>query len=137
MEQPLSIANFQREYILFLKKELKPANITELCWQIRPYVVLYQIGFTGTALSFSDRDMIPFSEVIDFWIKRGMLVILLKNGTLCLLSDTTNKIRYIRIGDPEYYAKTGVIRPRWLTVFDNIQLFWWETKEYINKALLS
>ena len=53
MELPLSISNLQEQWLLSFLKKLDPANITELFWQLRPYVVLHHVEFKESSFSFS------------------------------------------------------------------------------------
>ena len=52
MELPLSISNLQEQWLLSFLKKLDPANITELFWQLRPYVVLHHVEFKESSFLF-------------------------------------------------------------------------------------
>lgn len=136
MEQPLFIGGLQKQFVLYQQKEHKPTNIAELCWQIRPYVVLHQIRITDSAFIFAAGAPIHYADVISFAKKNGALKILLKNGRLCLLSGSNPSRWCIRVCDPEEYARTGRMQPWWRTCASYIKLFWWNTKEFVNRKIL-
>jgi hypothetical protein len=59
MELPLSISNLQEQWLLSFLKKLDPANITELFWQLRPYVVLHHVEFKESSFAYKIQDHKP------------------------------------------------------------------------------
>ena len=84
MELPLSISNLQEQWLLSFLKKLDPANITELFWQLRPYVVLHHVEFKESSFSFSSVGIINFVDIVGFVRKNDTLGILLRNGCFYL-----------------------------------------------------
>ena len=72
--------------MLSFLKELDPANITELFWQLRPYVVLHHVEFKESSFSFSSVGIINFVDIVGFVRKNDTLGILLRNGCFYLFS---------------------------------------------------
>ena len=66
MELPLSISNLQEQWLLSFLKKLDPANITELFWQLRPYVVLHHVEFKESSFSFLSVGSINFVDIVGF-----------------------------------------------------------------------
>ena len=73
MELPLSISNLQEQWLLSFLKKLDPANITELFWQLRPYVVLHHVEFKESSFSFSSVGIINFVDIVGFVRKNDTL----------------------------------------------------------------
>ena len=93
MELPLSISNLQEQWLLSFLKKLDPANITELFWQLRPYVVLHHVEFKESSFSFSSVGIINFVDIVGFVRKNDTLGILLRNGCFYLFSAVRKKFR--------------------------------------------
>ena len=107
MELPLSISNLQEQWLLSFLKKLDPANITELFWQLRPYVVLHHVEFKESSFSFSSVGIINFVDIVGFVRKNDTLGILLRNGCFYLFSAVSRDRQCILVCDPEFYKQTG------------------------------
>ncbi|MFQ8829552.1 MAG: hypothetical protein ACLR80_08245 [Parabacteroides merdae] len=107
MELPLSISNLQEQWLLSFLKKLDPANITELFWQLRPYVVLHHVEFKESSFSFSSVGIINFVDIVGFVRKNDTLGILLRNGCFYLFSAVSMDRQCILVCDPEFYKQTG------------------------------
>ena len=107
MELPLSISNLQEQWLLSFLKKLDPANITELFWQLRPYVVLHHVEFKEASFSFSSVGIINFVDIVGFVRKNDTLGILLRNGCFYLFSAVSMDRQCILVCDPEFYKQTG------------------------------
>ena len=102
MELPLSISNLQEQWLLSFLKKLDPANITELFWQLRPYVVLHHVEFKESSFSFSSVGIINFVDIVGFVRKNDTLGILLRNGCFYLFSAVSRDRQCILVCDPEF-----------------------------------
>ena len=100
MELPLSISNLQEQWLLSFLKKLDPANITELFWQLRPYVVLHHVEFKESSFSFSSVGIINFVDIVGFVRKNDTLGILLRNGCFYLFSAVSRDRQCILVCDP-------------------------------------
>lgn len=105
MELPLSISNLQEQWLLSFLKKLDPANITELFWQLRPYVVLHHVEFKESSFSFSSVGIINFVDIVGFVRKNDTLGILLRNGCFYLFSAVSMDRQCILVCDPEFLSK--------------------------------
>ncbi|RHO72983.1 hypothetical protein DW083_08165 [Parabacteroides sp. AF48-14] len=135
MELPLSIACLQEQWVQFLLKKLEPANITELFWQLRPYVVLHHVEFQESSFSFSIFGAVNFSDIISFIRKDGTLGILLKNGRFYLFSDSSMDRQCILVCDPDFYEQEGKALSAWSNFVGKCQLLWWKIKEYLRRNI--
>lgn len=136
MELPLSITALQSLFVLHFLKKLEPASITELCWQMRPYIVLHQVRLTDSAFQFSSGLSIDYSDVIAFAVKQGTLKILCGNGCLYLLSGSCSKHIGVQICSPELYKESGKMQSAKDNLKGSIRLSWWYIKESMSKKLL-
>ena len=118
MELPLSISNLQEQWLLSFLKKLDPANITELFWQLRPYVVLHHVEFK-----------------VGFVRKNDTLGILLRNGCFYLFSAVSMDRQCILVCDPEFYKQTGRRLGGWSLFVAKRQLLWWKIKEYLHRNI--
>ena len=109
MELPLSISNLQEQWLLSFLKKLDPANITELFWQLRPYVVLHHVEFKESSFSFSSVGIFNFVDIMD---------------RQCIL-----------VCDPEFYKQTGRRLGGWSLFVAKRQLLWWKIKEYLHRNI--
>ena len=132
MELPLSISNLQEQWLLSFLKKLDPANITELFWQLRPYVVLHHVEFKESSFSFSSVGIINFVDIVGFVRKNDTLGILLRNGCFYLFSAVSMDRQCILVCDPEFYKQTGRRLGGWSLFVAKRQLLWWKIKEYGN-----
>ena len=135
MELPLSIACLQEQWVQFLLKKLEPANITELFWQLRPYVVLHHVEFQESSFSFSIFGAVNFSDFISFIRKVGSLGILLKIGRFYLFSDSSMDRQCILVCDPDFYEREGKVLSAWSNFVGKCQLLWWKIKEYLRRNI--
>ena len=135
MELPLSISNLQEQWLLSFLKKLDPANITELFWQLRPYVVLHHVEFKESSFSFSSVGIINFVDIVGFVRKNDTLGILLRNGCFYLLSAVSMDRQCILVCDPEFYKQTGRRLGGWSLFVAKRQLLWWKIKEYLHRNI--
>lgn len=136
MELPLSVNGLQKIYVRYFGQNLDPVNITELCWQVRSYVVLHHIKLTESSFLFSSGNVINFSDVIAFSKQRGILMIVLKTGFICLFSGDSSKKQCVQVCNPDLYTQTGHMLPKGRGIIGNLQLFRWKIKEYTAKEIL-
>ncbi|MEY8486304.1 hypothetical protein [uncultured Parabacteroides sp.] len=136
MELPLSISNLQEQWLLSFLEKLDPVNITELFWQLRPYVVLHHVEFKESSFSFSSVGIISFADIAAFVLLKDALGILLKNGRFCLFSASSMDQQCISVCDPEFYKRTGKLLPGWSLFVAKRQLLWWKIKEYLRRNIL-
>lgn len=136
MELPLSIACLQEQWLQSFLEKLEPANITELFWQLRPYVVLHHVEFQESSFSFSSFGAVNFSDIIGFIRKDGSLGILLKNGWFYLFSDSSTDQQCLLICNPEFYKQKGKVLSFWSDFIVKLQLLWWKIKEYLRRNIL-
>ena len=135
MELPLSISSLQEQWLLSFLKELDPANITELFWQLRPYVVLHHVEFKESSFSFSSVGIINFVDIVGFVRKNDTLGILLRNGCFYLFSAASMDRQCILVCDPEFYKQTGRMLGGWSLFVAKRQLLWWKIKEYLHRYI--
>lgn len=136
MDLPLSIGSLQKQWLLSFWEKLEPVNITELFWQLRPYVVLHHVEFKESAFSFAALGSVDFTEIVSFVRKRETLGILLRNGRFYLFSDSSLDQQCILVCNPELYKQKGKVLSGWSTVVGSLQLLWWKIKEYLRRNLL-
>ena len=136
MELPLSISNLQEQWLLSLLEKLDPVNITELFWQLRPYVVLHHVEFKESSFSFSSVGIINFTDIAGFVLLRNALGILLRDGRFCLFSASSMDRQCISVCNPEFYKKTGRMLSGWSLFVAKRQLLWWKIKEYLRRNIL-
>ena len=136
MELPLSVNGLQKLFVRYFRKNLDPVSITELCWQVRSYVVLHQIKLTESSFLFSSGNLINFSDVIAFSRQRGILMIVLKSGVICLFSGDSPMRQCVQVCNPDLYVQTGQMLPKGRSVFKNLQLLRWKIKECTSKEIL-
>ena len=134
-ELPLSISNLQEQWLLSFLKKLDPANITELFWQLRPYVVLHHVEFKESSFSFSSVGIINFVDIVGFVRKNDTLGILLRNGCFYLFSAVSMDRQCILVCDPEFYKQTGRRLGGWSLFVAKRQLLWWKIKEYLHRNI--
>lgn len=135
MELPLSISSLQEQWLLSFLKKLDPANITELFWQLRPYVVLHHVEFKESSFSFSSVGIINFVDIVGFVRKNDTLGILLRNGCFYLFSAVSRDRQCILVCDPEFYKQTGRMLGGWSLFVAKRQLLWWKIKEYLHRNI--
>lgn len=136
MDLSLSIESLQKQWSLSFLKKLEPVNITELFWQLRPYVVLHHVEFKESSFSFSTFGSVDFNEIVSFVRKRGTLGILLRNGCFYLFSDSSVDQQCILVCNPELYKQKGKVLSGWSTLVGSLQLLWWKIKEYLRRNIL-
>lgn len=136
MELPLSISNLQEQWLLSFLKKLDSANITELFWQLRPYVVLHHVEFKESSFSFSSVGSINFVDIVGFVREEDTLGILLKNGRFYLFSAASMDRQCISVCDPEFYKQTGRMLCAGAFFVAKWQLLWWKIKEYLRRNIL-
>lgn len=136
MELPLSISNLQEQWLLSLLEKLDPVNITELFWQLRPYVVLHHVEFKESSFSFSSVGIINFTDIAGFVLLRNALGILLRDGRFCLFSASSMDRQCISVCNLEFYKKTGRTLSGWSLFVAKWQLLWWKIKEYLRRNIL-
>ena len=136
MELPLSISNLQEQWLLSLLEKLDPVNITELFWQLRPYVVLHHVEFKESSFSFSSVGIINFTDIVGFVRGKGTLGILLRDGRFCLFSASSMDRQCISVCNLEFYKKTGRMLSGWSLFVAKWQLLWWKIKEYLRRNIL-
>ena len=136
MELPLSISNLQEQWLLSFLKKLDPANITELFWQLRPYVVLHHVEFKESSFSFSSVGIINFVDIVGFVRKNDTLGILLRNGCFYLFSAVSMDRQCILVCDPEFYKQTGRRLGGWSLFVAKRQLLWWKIKECLHRNII-
>lgn len=136
MEQPLSVANLQKEYVHYLSNKFEPVDVVELSWQMRPYVVLHRVRITDSAFFFSAGIPILFSDISRFYVRAGTLNILLKTGYLCILSRQSSARRWVYVCNPDEYVRTIQTQLWWWVCVGNLKLFWWNIKDYLYRVLL-
>lgn len=136
MELPLSVSGLQKIYVRYFRENLAPVSITELCWQVRSYVVLHHIKLTDSSFLFSSGSLINFSDVIAFSKQHGILMIVLKTGVICLFSGDSSLHQCVQVCNPELYAQTGRMLPKGRSIIGNLQLLRWKIKEYTTKEIL-
>lgn len=126
---------FFASYADFFRKKLDPANITELFWQLRPYVVLHHVEFKESSFSFSSVGIINFVDIVGFVRKNDTLGILLRNGCFYLFSAVSMDRQCILVCDPEFYKQTGRRLGGWSLFVAKRQLLWWKIKEYLHRNI--
>ena len=135
MELPLSISNLQEQWLLSLLEKLDPVNITELFWQLRPYVVLHHVEFKESSFSFSSVGIINFTDIAGFVRGKDTLGILLRDGRFCLFSASSMDRQCISVCNLEFYKKTGRMLSGWSLFVAKRQLLWWKIKEYLHRNI--
>lgn len=136
MELPLSVNGLQKIYVRYFRKNLDPVSITELCWQMRPFVVLHHFKLTESSFLFSSGSLIRFSDVITFSKQHGIFMIVLKTGIVCLFSGDSSMQQCVQVCNPDLYAQTGHMLPRGRSIILNLQLLRWKIKECTAKEIL-
>ena len=136
MDLPLSIEGLQKQWSLSFWQKLEPVNITELFWQLRPYVALHHVEFKESAFSFSTFGSVDFTEIVSFVRRKGTLGILLRNGHLYLFSDSSADQQCISVCNPKLYKQKGKVLSGWSTFVGYFQLLWWKIKEYLRRNIL-
>lgn len=146
------ITTFKSKQSLFFQKQNESVSTSEFCWQIRPYISTHQIQLTDTALLFPDagcsvfylhssdrnlqeissyKNIIYFSDIVHVVDCHGALEVLLRNGSLCLLSRNSSKRKLIDIFPERDASDADSLSISWYRIRANIQLVGW----YINESI--
>lgn len=146
------ITTIKNKQSLYFQKQNASISTSELCWQLRPYISTHQIQLTDTALLFPDagcsvfylhssgrnlqeissyKNIIYFSDIVHVADCHETLEVLLRNGSLCLLSRNSSKRKLIDIYPERYASEACRLSISWYRFRVNIQLAGW----YINESI--
>lgn len=129
MRRPLTISALRKIQGEFIQSQYSPVCISDICWNMHPYVTLHDIRLTETAFLFTDKNYrINFNDVIRFNEFCGTLEILLRNGSVYLLAGDSSEKRIINL----HYKDKHPVIACWYIFLAGIQLNSWRLKNYIH-----